>query len=277
METIKQVMTIAGSDSGGGAGIQADIKTFQELGVYSTSVITAVTAQNTQGVTDIYPMSRNAVEKQLESIGTDFQIAALKTGMLFNAEIIEETARGIRKYGWQNVIVDPVMIAKGGASLLQQEAVNALMKHLLPLATVVTPNIPEAEVLSGLEIRDSVSRLRAAERILETGAKAVVIKGGHGTDLDFTEDFYLQRNGESLTMRLPRIQTSQTHGTGCTFSAALTAELAKGRPVQEALYTAKQFIQAALTHPLNIGAGHGPTNHAAYNKSAHKEAVQLVQ
>lgn len=277
METMKQVLTIAGSDSGGGAGIQADIKTFQELGVYSTSVITAVTAQNTKGVMGIYPMARIEVEKQLESIGTDFQISALKTGMLFNAEIIEETASGIRKYGWQNVIVDPVMIAKGGASLLQQEAVNALMNLLLPMATVVTPNIPEAEVLSGLEIRDSVSRLRAAERILAAGVESVVIKGGHGTDPNFTEDFYLHRNGESLTMLSPRIQTSQTHGTGCTFSAALTAELAKGKSVQEALCTAKQFIQAALTYPLNIGAGHGPTNHAAYNKSANKEVVQLVQ
>jgi len=277
METMKQVLTIAGSDSGGGAGIQADIKTFQELGVYSTSVITAVTAQNTKGVTDIYPMTRNTVEKQLDSIGTDFQIAALKTGMLFNADIIEETARGIRKYGWQNVIVDPVMIAKGGASLLQQEAINALIIHLLPLATVITPNIPEAEVLSGFKIRDSVSRMRAAEQILATGAKAVVIKGGHGTNPGFSEDFYLHRNGESLTLRSPRIQTMQTHGTGCTFSAALTAELAKGNPVQEALCTAKQFIQAALAHPLNIGAGHGPTNHAAYNKSANKETVQLVQ
>jgi hydroxymethylpyrimidine/phosphomethylpyrimidine kinase len=277
MKTIKQVLTIAGSDSGGGAGIQADIKTFQELGVYSTSVITAVTAQNTNGVSGIYPMARIEVEKQLEAIGADFQIAALKTGMLFNAEIIEETARGIRKYGWKNVIVDPVMIAKGGASLLQQEAVDALKIHLLPLSTVVTPNIPEAEVLSGLEIRDSVSRLRAAERILATGAKAVVIKGGHGTDPGFTEDFYLQRNGKSMTMRSPRIQTSQTHGTGCTFSAALTAELAKGKPVEEALFTAKQFIQAALAYPLNIGAGHGPTNHSAYNKSADKGAVQLVQ
>lgn len=277
MEVIKQVLTIAGSDSGGGAGIQADIKTFQELGVYSTSVITAVTAQNTLGLTGIYPMVRTAVEKQLDAIGTDFQISALKTGMLFNAEIIEETARGIKKYGWQNVIVDPVMIAKGGASLLQQEAVDALMNHLLRLATVVTPNIPEAEVLSGLEIRDSVSRLRAAKWILATGAESVVIKGGHGTDSDFTEDFYLHRNGDTLTMRSKRIQTSHTHGTGCTFSAALTAELAKGNSLQKSLYTAKQFIQAAISHPLNIGAGHGPTNHAAYHKCGAKEVVQLVQ
>ncbi len=274
---MKQVLTIAGSDSGGGAGIQADIKTFQELGVYSTSVITAVTAQNTQGVTDIYPMARNAVEKQLDAIGTDFQIAALKTGMLFQADIIEATAKGIKKYDWQNVVVDPVMIAKGGASLLQKEAVAALIKHLLPLATIVTPNIPEAEVLSGLEIHDSISRLRAAERIIATGAKAVVIKDGHGTNRFFTEDFYLDCFGNSMIIRSPRILTNQTHGTGCTFSAALTAELAKGSKMGEALYTAKQFIYAALAHPLHIGSGHGPTNHAAYNKAAVKEVVQLVQ
>lgn len=277
MEMMKQVLTIAGSDSGGGAGIQADIKTFQELGVYSTSVITAVTAQNTQGVTDIYPMARNAVEKQLDAIGTDFQIAALKTGMLFQADIIEATAQGIKKYDWQNVVVDPVMIAKGGASLLQKEAVAALIKHLLPLATIVTPNIPEAEVLSGLEIHDSISRLRAAERIIATGAKAVVIKDGHGTNRFFTEDFYLDCLGDSMIIRSPRILTNQTHGTGCTFSAALTAELAKVKKMGEALYTAKQFIYAALAHPLHIGSGHGPTNHAAYNKAAVKEVVQLVQ
>ena len=277
MEITKQVLTIAGSDSGGGAGIQADIKTFQELGVYSTSVITAVTAQNTQGVTDIYPMATNAVEKQLDAIGTDFQIAALKTGMLFQADIIEATAQGIQKYNWKNVVVDPVMIAKGGASLLQKEAVAALIKHLLPLATIVTPNIPEAEVLSGLEIHDSISRLRAAERIIATGAKAVVIKDGHGTNRFFTEDFFLNIFGEEMIYRSPRITTNQTHGTGCTFSAALTAELAKGKEMGEALYTAKQFIYAALAHSLHIGSGHGPTNHGAYNKTTVKEVVQVVQ
>lgn len=277
MEITKQVLTIAGSDSGGGAGIQADIKTFQELGVYSTSVITAVTAQNTQGVTDIYPMATNAVEKQLDAIGTDFQIVALKTGMLFQADIIEATAQGIQKYNWKNVVVDPVMIAKGGASLLQKEAVTALIKHLLPLATIVTPNIPEAEVLSGLEIHDSISRLRAAERIIATGAKAVVIKGGHGTNRFFTEDFFLNVFGDEMIYRSPRITTNQTHGTGCTFSAALTAELAKGKKMGEALYTAKQFVNAALAHSLHIGSGHGPTNHGAYNKTTVKEVVQVVQ
>lgn len=277
MNAIKQVLTIAGSDSGGGAGIQADIKTFQELGVYGTSVLTAVTAQNTKGVSGIFPLGRTAVRQQLDAIGSDFDIAALKTGMLFDAGVIEETAEGIRRYAWSQVVVDPVMIAKGGASLLQEEAVSALKIHLLPLATIVTPNIPEAEVLSGIEIHDLETRAEAARRILEFGAGAVVIKGGHGSDPDFTEDFYLNKGGETLLLRSNRIPTSQTHGTGCTFAAALTAEIAKGASLNEALFTAKQFIQAALGHPLNIGAGHGPTNHGAYRKFSKKEEIHLVQ
>lgn len=277
MNAIKQVLTIAGSDSGGGAGIQADIKTFQELGVYGTSVITAVTAQNTKGVSGIFPLGRIAVRQQLDAIGSDFDIAALKTGMLFDAGVIEETAEGIRRYGWSQVVVDPVMIAKGGASLLQEEAVSALKTHLLPLAAIVTPNIPEAEVLSGIEIHDLVTRTEAARRILESGAASVVIKGGHGSDPDFTEDFYLNQQGETLLLRSNRIPTSQTHGTGCTFAAALTAEIAKGASLNEALFTAKQFIQAALGYPLNIGAGHGPTNHGAYRQLSKKEDIHLVQ
>lgn len=264
MSGIPQTLTIAGSDSGGGAGIQADLKTFQELGVYGTSVITAVTAQNTTGVTAIYPMSPQAVQAQLKAIGSDFEIAALKTGMLFNPEIIKETAAAIQQYSWKRVVVDPVMIAKGGADLLKQEAVEALKVHLLPLALLVTPNIPEAEALTSIKITDSSSRRRAAEKILSLGAGAVVIKGGHGNDSEYAEDYLLQKSGESVLYRSARIATDQTHGTGCTFAAAVTAELAKGHELQEAIYTAKEFIQAAISEPLNIGSGHGPTNHAAY-------------
>ncbi|WP_223641038.1 bifunctional hydroxymethylpyrimidine kinase/phosphomethylpyrimidine kinase [Planococcus sp. 4-30] len=270
MSKIPQTLTIAGSDSGGGAGIQADLKTFQELGVYGTSVITAVTAQNTTGVTDIYPMSSQAVKTQLKAVGSDFEIAAVKTGMLFNPEIIKENAAAVREYGWGNLIVDPVMIAKGGANLLQQEAVEALKVHLLPLALLVTPNIPEAEALTGIAITDSFSRRRAAEKILSLGAEAVVIKGGHGSDPEYAEDYLLQDNGESLLYRSTRVATDQTHGTGCTFAAAVTAQLAKGQELQDAVHTAKQFIQAALSEPLNIGSGHGPTNHAAYKARLEK-------
>lgn len=279
--TFPQVLTIAGSDSGGGAGIQADIKTFQELGVYSTSVITAVTAQNTLGVDAIYPMERLAVNSQLNAVGTDFSIGALKTGMLFNPEIIKEVAEGIRRFGWQHVVVDPVMIAKGGAHLLQQEAVDALIKHLLPLAAIVTPNIPEAEVLSGIKIKDETSRRQAALRILSFGAQSAVIKGGHGDDPDFTEDYCLFQTGEEMVLRSVRIDTLQTHGTGCTFAAAITAELAKGRSLKESLETAKRFIQSALSDELHIGAGHGPANHAAYGKKVRRQGgvrdVEVVQ
>ncbi|MFK8794046.1 bifunctional hydroxymethylpyrimidine kinase/phosphomethylpyrimidine kinase [Planococcus plakortidis] len=277
METKAQVLTIAGSDSGGGAGIQADLKTFQELGAFGCSVVTAVTAQNTLGVHGIYPMDRKAVNEQLDAIGTDFDIRALKTGMLFDAGIIEETAQGIKRYGWDKLVIDPVMIAKGGASLLQQEAVEAIKTMLVPLAAIITPNIPEAEVLSGIDITDDVSRREAAEAILSLGAKAVVIKGGHSNDPDVAEDFYLDQQGTVLLLCSERLQTKQTHGTGCTFSAALTAELGKGKDVEDALFTAKEFIQAALAYPLDIGHGHGPTHHAAYKELAVKEVVHLVQ
>lgn len=277
MSKIPQTLTIAGSDSGGGAGIQADLKTFQELGVYGTSVITAVTAQNTTGVSAIFPMAPDAVQAQLAAVGSDFEINALKTGMLFNPEIIKETAGAIQQFGWKNVVVDPVMIAKGGANLLQQEAVEALKTHLLPLALLVTPNIPEAEALTSITITDAASRRRAAEKILLLGAQAVVIKGGHGSDPEYAEDYLLQMNGESVLYRSARIATGQTHGTGCTFAAAVTAQLAKGQELQGAIHTAKQFIQAALSEPLNIGTGHGPTNHAAYKagRSGSREVATI--
>lgn len=277
MRKIPQTLTIAGSDSGGGAGIQADLKTFQELDVYGTSVITAVTAQNTTGVSAIYPMVPEAIRTQLAAVGNDFEIAALKTGMLFDPEIIGATAEAIQQFNWGNVVVDPVMIAKGGASLLKQEAVEAMKTQLLPLALLVTPNIPEAEVLTGIAITDAASRTQAAEKILLLGAQAVVIKGGHGTNREYAEDYLLQQNGESVLYRSARIATDQTHGTGCTFAAAVTAQLAKGQKLQEAVHVAKKFIQAALSEPLNIGSGHGPTNHAAYKTGLEtsKEATTI--
>lgn len=277
MNAKPQVLTIAGSDSGGGAGIQADLKTFQELSTFGCSVLTAVTAQNTTGVHGIYPMDRQAVKQQIDAIGTDFNIRAVKTGMLFDAALIEEVTQGIKRYHWKNLVIDPVMIAKGGASLLQQEAVEAIKHSLISLAALITPNIPEAEVLSGVQITDSESRKQAAEAILQLGAGAVIIKGGHSTDPDVAEDFYLDQDGTMLFLRSERLATKETHGTGCTFSAALTAELGKGRTMEEALFTAKEFIQAALAHPLGIGSGHGPTHHAAYREAKEKEVVHLVR
>jgi len=262
--TIAKALTIAGSDSGGGAGIQADIKTFQELDVYGMSAITAITAQNTLGVQGIFPLSVEAVMEQIKSVATDLNPNAVKTGMLFNGELIEAIAFAIRKEKWAKVVVDPVMIAKGGSSLLQEEAVETLKKKLIPLAFCMTPNIPEAERLVGYEILSLEDRKRAANSIFQLGAKNVVIKGGHDqgnevTDLLFDGDAYHLYSS-------PRINTKHTHGTGCTFAAAITAELAKGRSIHESVETAKFFIQAAIEDSLGIGSGHGPTNHLAYRQ-----------
>jgi hydroxymethylpyrimidine/phosphomethylpyrimidine kinase len=264
-EMVYKALTIAGSDSGGGAGIQADLKTFQELGVFGMSALTAVTAQNTLGVQGVYPLSPEAVAQQIESVGTDLGADAVKTGMLFSAEIIEVVASKVKQFGWDRLVVDPVMIAKGGAPLLQEEAVNAMKTYLLPLAMVVTPNIPEAEALTGLTIRTMEDRKEAAKRLHELGVKYVVIKGGHDDDGEETVDV-LYDGSEFFYFTSKRIDTKHTHGTGCTFAAAITAELAKGKKVQEAVQTAKSFIQAAIEHTLGIGHGHGPTNHWAYRE-----------
>lgn len=262
MKTYK-ALTIAGSDSGGGAGIQADLKTFQELGAYGMSVITAVTAQNTLGVQGVYPMEAAAVRRQLDSIGEDLKPDAVKTGMLFSGEIIEIAAAKIKQYQWRNLIIDPVMVAKGGSSLLQQEAIQALIKHLIPLALVTTPNIPEAELLARMPIRTLSDREEAAKRMIQMGSRYVVIKGGHDSFSERIVD--LIYDGENFVyLESNRIDTRHTHGTGCTFSAAVTAEIAQGKTVSDAIKTAKAFIQAAIEDELGIGGGHGPTNHFAY-------------
>lgn len=265
-----KALTIAGSDSGGGAGIQADLKTFQELKVFGMSALTAVTAQNTLGVQGVYPMESEAVAKQIQSVGEDIGVDALKTGMLFNAEIIEAVSEKIKQFRWDKVVVDPVMIAKGGASLLQQEAVSAMKEHLLPVCLVVTPNIPEAEVLTGMSIRSMDDKKEAARRIHEMGAKYVIIKGGHDESTDESVDLLFESTGFQL-FSSPRMNTRNTHGTGCTFSAAIAAQLAKGASVYEAVSVAKEFIQAAIGEPLSIGKGHGPTNHWAYNQKRTEE------
>ncbi|OMD67302.1 bifunctional hydroxymethylpyrimidine kinase/phosphomethylpyrimidine kinase [Paenibacillus odorifer] len=260
---ISKALTIAGSDSGGGAGIQADLKTFQELSVYGMSVLTAVTAQNTLGVQGVYPVTLEAINQQLDSIGLDLQPDAVKTGMLFNSDIIRIVADKIKYYGWSNLVIDPVMVAKGGSTLLLQEAVQSLISHLLPLALVTTPNIPEAEMITKMTISTIEERKKAAKIIHGMGSKYVVLKGGHDTSTTAVTD--LLYDGQEYTLlESSRIQTRHTHGTGCTYSAAVTAELAKGKSVAEAIQTAKAFIQAAIEDELGIGAGHGPTNHFAY-------------
>lgn len=262
---VKKALTIAGSDCGGGAGIQADLKTFQELGVFGMSALTAVTAQNTLGVQGVFPMSPAAVAQQIESIGADMGTDALKTGMLFNAEIIQAVTEKIKQNNWQKVVVDPVMIAKGGASLLQKEAIFALKKYLLPIAWIITPNIPEAEVLTEMSIQSLNDKREAAKKLMGLGVQNVVIKGGHDENSNEATDVLYDGN-EFMYFTSKRIMTKNTHGTGCTFSAALTAEAAKGSNVYEAVSIAKNFIQAAIEDDLEIGGGHGPTNHWAFNR-----------
>ena len=268
-------MTIAGSDSGGGAGIQSDLKTFQELGVFGTSAITALTAQNTLGVEGILPATAEFVSQQIETVFEDMPVKAVKTGMLFSAEIIEVVAKTLEHKEVQ-LVVDPVMIAKGGASLLQSEAVKALKTKLLPLATVLTPNIPEAEVITGMTIENDADLDKVAKEILKMGVKCVVIKGGHLYSHDSIYTVYFQ-NDSHFAIKSERIQTTQTHGTGCTFSAAITAFLGQGMLLKEAIIEAKKFVHLAISNPLNIGHGHGPTNHFAYKQLKRICEVAVVE
>lgn len=258
-----KALTIAGSDSGGGAGIQADLKTFQELDVFGMSAITALTAQNTLGVHGVYPQSLEAIEAQIDAVLSDIGADAVKTGMLFSAEIIQLVARKLREYDVKNIVVDPVMIAKGGAPLLQEAAIEALVKHLLPIATVITPNLPEAaKILNEPEAETMEEMKEQAKRLHALGPAYVVLKGGHLQDGMSTDILYDGK--EFVFLEKERIDTKHTHGTGCTFAAAITAELAKNKPVIEAVKVAKDFIHEAIVHSLEIGAGIGPTNHMAY-------------
>lgn len=269
-------MTIAGSDSGGGAGIQADLKTFQELGTFGTSAITAVTSQNTLGVHDVYALEVNNVVSQIKAVLDDFQVGAIKTGMLFSAEIIHGVAKTLKSYDLPMLVIDPVMIAKGGASLLLNEAVYSMKTELLPLATIITPNIPEAEVLTGLTIKSDSDVENAANQLITMGARAVVLKGGHRDTKDYAEDLFLSAKGERFIMRSERIDTKDTHGTGCTFSAAIAARLAQGFTASDAVIDAKYFIQAAIANGLQLGTGHGPTNHWAYRKISEKSRKEVM-
>jgi hydroxymethylpyrimidine/phosphomethylpyrimidine kinase len=262
---VAKALTIAGSDSGGGAGIQADLKTFQELGVFGTTALTALTAQNTLGVQGVFPQRLEVIEQQLNSVLSDIGTDAVKTGMLFSAEIIKLVSIMLQKYAVKNIVVDPVMIAKGGAELLQEEAVVALKKYLLPIATVITPNLPEACKLLNRQTINSVEEMeRAAIDLAEYGPTYIVVKGGHLTNNRSVDVLY---DGTSFTyFDQERIETKHTHGTGCTFAAAITAELAKGKDIKEAVTTAKAFITAAIANGLSIGGGIGPTNHSAFRK-----------
>jgi len=253
-----RVLTIAGSDSCGGAGIQADLKTIMALGGLGMSVITALTAQNTFGIQDIYEIAPEFVEKQFESVMTDMGVDAAKTGMLANTRILKTVASMIRKYGIEKVVVDPVMAAKGGEALVRGEAREALIRELIPLAFVVTPNIPEAEVLTEMQITSTSDMKKAAKVIYGFGAKNVVIKGGHltGDAVDILYDGKKFRRYSS-----EKIDKKETHGTGCTFSAAIATLLAKGESVSEAVGKAKIYITQAIKSSYGIGSGYRLITH----------------
>jgi hydroxymethylpyrimidine/phosphomethylpyrimidine kinase len=258
MKSIPKALTIAGSDSGAGAGIQADLKTFAALGVYGTSVITAITAQNTVKVSKIFELSPELVAAQIDAVIQDIGAQALKTGMLANAAIIEMVAAKIHQYALENLVVDPVMVAKSGDLLLRKDAIEALRSRLIPLAKVVTPNLPEAEELTGMKLTRAKEIEEAARRIIAMGAKTVVIKGGHrkGPAIDL---FF---NGRRIRqLRSPRIRTRHTHGTGCTFSAAIAGYLAKGEKIEEAVVLAKKYVTRAIRHGFAVGSGHSPVHH----------------
>jgi hydroxymethylpyrimidine/phosphomethylpyrimidine kinase len=258
---MRRVLTIAGSDSGGGAGIQADLKAITLLGGYGMSVLTALTAQNTVGVQAIHEVPAWFVATQIDSVLSDIGADAIKTGMLANAQIVEVVAKKIREYGVKKLVVDPVMVAKSGDSLLRKDAQDALIKKLIPLSMVVTPNLLEASVLTGYRVNSIEEMRKAAHRIHDLGAKNVVVKGGHlrGMAIDILYDGkrYVEIEGK-------RIETKHTHGTGCTFASAIATLLARGETVSEAVTKAKTFITMAIQSGLPLGKGTGPTNPFAY-------------
>ncbi|MEK9659144.1 MAG: bifunctional hydroxymethylpyrimidine kinase/phosphomethylpyrimidine kinase [Chloroflexota bacterium] len=256
--TVPVALTIAGSDSGAGAGIQADLKTFAAFEVYGVSAITAITAQNTQGVRAVEEVSTGLIAAQVDAVVVDMGVDAVKTGMLSSAAIIATVAGRLRAHRLERVVVDPVMVAKGGDRLLREDAVGALVTDLLPLALVVTPNAGEAEVLAGHPVTSMAQAREAARAIGAMGARYVVVKGGHfgqsATDVLFDGRDFTEFPAE-------RIATTSTHGTGCTFSSAIASGLAKGAPVTEAVAEAKAYVHAAIASAFPMGAGHGPLNH----------------
>ncbi|MDD3369211.1 MAG: bifunctional hydroxymethylpyrimidine kinase/phosphomethylpyrimidine kinase [Lachnospiraceae bacterium] len=256
---MKTALTIAGSDSSGGAGIQADIKTMTANGVYAMSAITALTAQNTTGVTGIFEVLPEFLAEQMENIFTDIYPDAVKIGMVSSDGLIKAIAEELQKFHAKNIVVDPVMVATSGAKLISDDAILTLKEELLPLATVLTPNIPETEVLSGMQVVSSEDMIKAAEKISENYHCAVLCKGGH--QLNDANDL-LFRNGEYRWFEGKRINNPNTHGTGCTLSSAIASNLAKGYDLDTSVEKAKNYISGALAAMLDLGKGSGPMNHA---------------
>lgn len=256
---MKQILTIAGSDSGGGAGIQADIKAISANGGFAMSAITSVTAQNTVAVTDAFDVPISLIEAQLDAVFTDFKVASVKTGMLSSSAIVEAVAGKLREYTPPAIVVDPVMISKSKFPLLKEEAIDSLKTALIPLATVITPNVHEAELLAQQDIRNIDDAKSAAKAITALGCHAVLVKGGHLIGNKSTDVLYC--DSQWTFFEAERIETENTHGTGCTYSAAIATQLAHGKDLSDAINTAKAYITGAIQHALDIGHGHGPTNH----------------
>lgn len=255
---IKKILTIAGSDSSGGAGIQADIKTITALKMYAMSAITALTAQNTTGVSDIFEVTPDFVGKQLDSIFTDIFPDAVKIGMVSNSEIIKVIAQKLKYYNAKQIVIDPVMVSTSGSRLISEEAQKTLINLLMPLGTVITPNIPEAETLSGIEIKDENDMFRSAQIISQSYDGAILIKGGHLVN-DAIDLLY--KDGQSKWFSSERIDNPNTHGTGCTLSSAIACNLAKGYTLETSIQNAKNYLTGALKAKLNLGKGSGPLEH----------------
>jgi len=262
-KTYRRVLTIAGSDSGGGAGIQADLKTFSAIGCYGMSVITALTAQNTMGVTSIHAVPGVFVQQQMEAVFSDIGTDAVKIGMLFSVEIIEAVATQLKKYGIGNIVLDPVMVAQSGDKLLQDDAVEAIKTHLMPMADVVTPNLPEAAVMLNRKIRNADDLIAAARDLAQFGGKSILIKGGHLENQQSTDWLYLVGEDRLVVFKGDFIRTRNNHGTGCTLSSAIAAHLAKGLKIEAAVRAAKVYIGEAIRAGAGykLGAGHGPVHH----------------
>jgi hydroxymethylpyrimidine/phosphomethylpyrimidine kinase len=263
MTQVTKCLTIAGSDSGGGAGIQADLKTFSALGCYGMSVITALTAQNTIGVQNIYSIEPTFIEEQLDSVLEDLGADAVKIGMLHSPEVIEKAANALQQHNAQKIVLDPVMVAKSGHKLLQDDAIKALKNQLLPLATIVTPNLPEAGVLLERKVSQEEDMAQAAEDIAQLGPSAVLVKGGHLTNRESTDHLYIKSPFTSKTISEEHVDTPNTHGTGCTLSSAIASFLARENDLEEAATSGKLFLTNALKAGKDIryGKGQGPVWH----------------
>jgi hydroxymethylpyrimidine/phosphomethylpyrimidine kinase len=259
----RRVLTIAGSDSGGGAGIQADLKTFAALGCYGMSAITALTAQNTVGVSGIHPVPPDFAAAQIAAVLEDIGADAVKIGMLYSVELIRVVAEQLQKFNARNIVLDPVMVAQSGDRLLRDDAVGAITEYLMPLADVVTPNIPEAEVLVGRALRSVEDMRQAARDLGRFGSRSILVKGGHREEDDSSDLLYVCREDRFVTLTAERVSSRNTHGTGCTLSSAIAACLARGEALEDAVRRAKEYISHAIRAGAGytIGRGHGPVHH----------------